>query len=76
MYDARQRGVKVGSNNLGGGECFLFHAYSSTVLLAAPAADVLAQTSTERKRHCSSGRGPLVVGIAMTLTSQKKLPRL
>jgi hypothetical protein len=36
-------GVKVGSNNLGGGECFRSHVYSCMALLATPAADVLAQ---------------------------------
>jgi hypothetical protein len=65
-------GVKVGSNNLGGGECFRSHVYSSTVLLTTPAADMLAQNSTERKLHCSSGRGPLFI---LFITSWYRLHR-
>jgi hypothetical protein len=51
------------------GVCFRFHAHISTVLLAAAATDVLAQTSTERTRHCSSGRGPLDVTVQEKLRS-------
>jgi hypothetical protein len=40
--DARHGGVKVGSNNLGGGNAF----NPMSALRAAPAADVLAQNCT------------------------------
>jgi hypothetical protein len=59
LYLARGYNTKIntGHNNNNSNSC--------TALLAAPAADVLAQNCTARKRHCTSGSGPLAAGVPL-----------